>query len=202
MVDQPTTCVQDTSDWEDWQRDYRFGLILIIPPHEVSAVIDPVRKKIDPRSAAMCQAHVSVSDPLQCEMAPGLQREIQSALRHFRPFLLHYGEPHPSPGRPGIVCPISPQEPINLLKRALHSTAAFSRDAYNRRNIPAHLTIAEFVSTEDSRHSYAEIKERIKAGSFLCDRLEFIVPDRHFHFINHGTFILGNTGNEQTHTCD
>ena len=40
--------VKDTSKWEDWQRDYRFGLILIMPPPEVSQEIDLLRAKYDP----------------------------------------------------------------------------------------------------------------------------------------------------------
>ena len=56
--------VKDTSQWEDWQRDYRLGLILIMPPPEVSQEIDLLRAKYDPRSADSCPTHISLSDPL------------------------------------------------------------------------------------------------------------------------------------------
>lgn len=46
--------VMDTSNWEDWQRDYRFGLLLILPPEEVSEKIDRLRAKYDPRLHAIC----------------------------------------------------------------------------------------------------------------------------------------------------
>lgn len=185
--------VKDTSKWLDWQRDYRFGVILIIPPHEVSAVIDPVRAQFDPRSAAVFSAHVSVSDPLQCELSPGLQREIRCVLGRIEPFVLHYGEPRAPLDRPGTSCPVFPQESIDLLKQALHSTAAFSREAYKRRNISAHLTIAEFLPAEDRVRSCAVIKSKIKPGSFRCDRLEYVVPDSNFHFNDRSTFFLGHT---------
>ena len=185
--------VEDTSKWLDWQRDYRFGLILIIPPPEVSAVIDEVRAKYDPRSVAMCSAHVSVSDPLHCEMTPAILRDIQCVLGRIEPFVLHYGEPQASLNRPGISCPVFPQESIDLLKQALHSTVAFSREAYKRRNISAHLTIAEFLPAEDRVRSCAAIKSRIKPGSFRCDKLEYVVPDSNFHFNERSTFFLGHT---------
>jgi hypothetical protein len=44
--------VTDTSNWEKWQRDYRLGLILIMPPDPVAAQINPLRAKFDPRSHA------------------------------------------------------------------------------------------------------------------------------------------------------
>ena len=58
--------VIDTSNWEDWQRDYRFGLLLIVPPEEVSEKIDRLRAKDDPRSHAICPPHISISDQILC----------------------------------------------------------------------------------------------------------------------------------------
>ena len=66
------TYVNDTSTWEDWQRDYRLGIILILPPPEVSDEIDLLRARYDPRSAAICPAHISLSDPLCREVCPAL----------------------------------------------------------------------------------------------------------------------------------
>jgi len=39
------TYTTDTSKWEDWQHDYRLGLILIVPPEEVARQIDPLHAK-------------------------------------------------------------------------------------------------------------------------------------------------------------
>ena len=63
----------DTSKWEDWQRDYILGLILIMPPEEVSREIDPLRAQYDPHAYAICPTHISVSDPLRHEMTLELQ---------------------------------------------------------------------------------------------------------------------------------
>ena len=36
--------VVDTASWESWQRDYRFGMILVIPPPDVASSIDALRQ--------------------------------------------------------------------------------------------------------------------------------------------------------------
>jgi hypothetical protein len=181
----------DTSKWEKWQRDYRLGLILIIPPEEVARQIDPLRAKHDPRAFANCPTHVSVSDPLRREMTPEAEREIRDILRGIEPFRLFYDKPCASTKHPGVAYPITPQEPIDALKVALHAASVFAGEVYARRHIPAHMTIAEFISIEDGLKLCAELQDSAPSGSFLCDRLEFIVPDEDFHFQRHGTFFLG-----------
>ena len=193
MRELKVTYTIDTSNWEDWQRDYRLGLILIVPPPMVSTLIDSLRAEYDPLSAAICQSHVSVSDPLDCEMTRSIHSEIQRALASITPFQLNYGTPHASEDRPGIACPVFPQAPIDRLKRALHSTSAFSRKEYKRRHIPAHMTIAEFLSNEDSTILCDELQKTVKGGTFLCDRLHFMVPDNRFRFKTSSTFYLGGT---------
>jgi hypothetical protein len=185
------TYVADTSGWEDWYRDYRLGLILIMPPEHVSRPIDLLRAKHDPYAFAICPTHISLSDPLRREMTPELEREIHDILSEIEPFTLHFDKPHASPERGGVAYPITPQAPIDRLKEALHTAAVFEGKVYRRRHIPAHMTIAEFISIEDSLRLCAELQEAAPSGSFLCDRLEFIVPDQDFHFQRVGTFSLG-----------
>ena len=114
----------DMSKWEDWQRDYRLGLILIMPPDEVSREIDPLRAQHDPRGHAICPTHISVSDPLRREMTPQIRDEICHILSSVKPFKLHFDTPHASKEHAGVEYPILPQEPIDVLKCALHAAAA------------------------------------------------------------------------------
>jgi hypothetical protein len=53
------------------------------------------------------------------------------------------------------------------------------------------MTIAEFVSIEDSWRIMDEIKDTAPSGSFLCDRLWFIVPDINMHFQRVKSYPLG-----------
>jgi hypothetical protein len=40
------------TDWLDWQRPYRLGVLLVLPPDPVRREIDELRAKYDPRSHA------------------------------------------------------------------------------------------------------------------------------------------------------
>ena len=53
------------------------------------------------------------------------------------------------------------------------------------------MTIAEFVSIDESWRIMEEIKDTAPSGSFLCDRLEFIVPDIDMHFQIVKSYTLG-----------
>lgn len=181
----------DTSNWQNWQRDYRYGVILILPPVEVSDPINELRARYDPRSAAISPAHISVSDPLQGKMTNEFSEEIRGILSRIKPFTLHYDKPHASTKRPGVAYPILPQEPIDELKEKLHKATVFGNNVYQRRNIPAHLTIAEFISIEEGLKIAEELQPTAPSGSFLCDRLELMIPDEQFCFRQAETFLLG-----------
>ena len=75
----------DMSSWEAWQRDYRYGVILVLPPPQVAAPIDALRQVYDPKSHAICSAHISVSDPLRRELTDDAQGEIRELLRNVEP---------------------------------------------------------------------------------------------------------------------
>ncbi len=181
----------NTQGWESWQLDYRFGLILIMPAAAVAELIDPLREKFDPKSHATCPVHISLSDPLGREMTPELEVGIQEILKTIEPFQLHFDRPQASQKHPGVAYPIRPEEPVNELKARLHTSSAFNKEEYSRRRIPPHLTIAEFVTIEQSLRICEELQETAPTGSFLCDRLEFIVPNNDFHFERRKIFWLG-----------
>lgn len=189
--------VTDTSSWEEWQRDYRLGLILIIPPTEVSERINPLRAKYDPRTYAICPAHITLSDPLRREMTPQRESEICCILSRIQPFTLHFDKPHASDKHAGVGYPIYPREPIDALRSALHAASVFVGEPYYTRNLPPHMTIAEFISIEESLNLCRQLQDTAPSGSFLCDRLEFIVPDQDFHFRGCGTFLLGRSQTTQ-----
>jgi 2'-5' RNA ligase len=184
--------VTDTSKWEKWQRDYRLGLILIMPPEEVAKQINPLRAKYDPRTYAYCPAHITLSDPLGLELTPEREAEIAEILRQIDPFTLYFDEPQASRERGGVAYPIRPREPIDALRAALHQASVFCRPPYYTRTIAPHMTIAEFVTIEESWRIMEEIKGIAPRGSFVCDRLEFIVPDINMHFQRVKSFFLGD----------
>ena len=189
--------VTDTSRWEKWQRKYRLGIILIMPPERVGKWINPLRAKHAPYTFAICPAHITLSDPLSLELTPEREIEIRHILAAIQPFALHFGRPHASPERGGVACPIGPREPFEALRSALHTASVFVGEPYYTRQIPPHMTIAEFISIEESLKLCAQLQEIAPSGSFVCDRLEFIVPDAGFHFQKAKTFLLGVPADSQ-----
>ena len=187
------TYVEDTSKWEDWQRDYRLGVILILPPPDVSREIDLLRARYDPRSAAWCPTHISLSDPLSREMSPALAGEIRDVASGVRPFTLSYDKPHASTRYAGVAYPITPRERIERMKHVLHGTSGFAAEAHRRRRISPHITIAEFISIDESLQLCARLQDTAPSGSFLCDRLAYMVPDQNFRFSKRLTFVLGDS---------
>jgi 2'-5' RNA ligase len=183
--------VSDTSKWEKWQRDYRLGLILIMPPDGLGTQVNALRSRYDPKSYAFCPAHITLSDPLGLGMTTERDAEICRILSAIQPFMLHFAEPHASKERGGVAYPIRPREPIDALRTALHTASVFCRAPYYTRNIAPHMTIAEFVTIEESWRILEEIRGIAPSGSFLCDRLEFIVPDANMHFKRIKSYTLG-----------
>lgn len=187
------TYATDTSNWEDWQRGYRLGVILILPPPDVSREVNSLRARYDPRSAASCPAHISLSDPLSSEMSSALAEEVRGALADVLPFELHYDRLYASTRHAGVSYRITPREPIGRLKQALHCTSGFADEAHRRRGIAPHMTIAEFISIDESLKLCARLQDTAPVGSFLCDRLEYMVPDDGFRFQRRLTFPLGDS---------
>ena len=183
--------VTDTSKWEDWQKDYRLGLILIMPPPEVARQIDPLRTLYDPKAVRAEVVERRRPDPLRLEMTPELDDEITDILSKVDPFTLYYDKPMASRDHAGVAYPITPQEPIDELKRKLHRATIFGGKVYRRRDIAAHMTIAELVTIEESWRIWEEIKDIAPSGSFLCAQLEFIVPDINMQFQRIKTYALG-----------
>ncbi len=187
------TYTEDTSRWEDWQRGYRLGVILILPPSDVSREIDLLRARYDPRSAAWCPTHISLSDPLSREMCPALAGEIRDGLSDVQLFTLHYDRLYASSKHAGVAHPITPGEPIDRLTHVLHGTSGFAPEAHRRRRISPHMTIAEFISIDESLRLCAHLQDTAPSGTFSCDRLEYVVPDESFRFNRTLTFLLGDS---------
>ena len=55
------------------------------------------------------------------------------------------------------------------------------------------MTIAEFITIDDSLKLCSELQATAPRGSFLCDRLEFIVPDERFRLQRSRIFYLSGT---------
>lgn len=173
--------VVDTSRWEGWKREY-ISEPSLFPPEDVIGQIDGLRETHDPTSASICQAHVSVSEPVPRPLTDDNQQELERILRKVDPFVVWYGPVRSFPPYPGVAYAISPEGPFLALRSAIHEASAFDGVALRRERVVPHMTIAEFISLDRTKELVDELGLTAPAGEFTCDRVEYAVPGAYFRF--------------------
>lgn len=181
----------DTSGWEDWQLEYRFGAFYIFAPEAITEMVDELRRTNDPRSHAICQAHISLSEAIPRTLTHTDLDELGTKLSAVDPFVIHYGPVVSFPPHPGVALAIKPQAEFRSLRDAVHSVGVFERTLLRRQAVPAHLTIAEFISIDRTEELLHELGGRVPEGEFACDRIEYAAPDNSFRFRRMLTIPLG-----------
>lgn len=173
---------EDTSGWQDWQLEYRFGGFYIFPPTAIIRVVDELRRTHDPRSYRTCQAHLSLSEPLPRPFTDEDVAELSAVLSGIPPFMISYGDIHATVPHPGVVYGIEPMDKFMSLREAIHGTSLFENSPLTRRDVPPHMTIAEFISLEESLALEGVLKGQVDEGEWLCEEIEYAVPDEHLRF--------------------
>ncbi len=177
-----TDYIADTSRWEAWQREYRFGVLLIYPSDPPRRCVNVLRAKYDPRSQSYCDAHISLTIPLPRVLTEDDWEELQSVASGFAPISVRYGPLMNYLPYPGVCLAIEPQAELDGLRAALESASAFSGAPARRYPFSAHMTIAEFITAEETEALMVELKEVAPQGSFQCTGVSYAVPDAEFHF--------------------
>lgn len=182
----------ETEGWEEWKLEYRYGAFYIFPPDGVIGPIDALRRKYDPQSAGYCQAHISLSEPLQGSLTGAQVQELRTALRAMPPFDIHYGPLRNFPPHPGVVYSIRPEDTVRQLRSMVHATSPFAGTPLRRNSIAPHMTIAEFITVERTEELLAELQGNVPEGTFRCDSIEYAVPDDNFYFERVLTIPIGS----------
>jgi 2'-5' RNA ligase len=180
------------TDWLDWQRPYRLGVLLVLPPERVRKEVNELRAKHDPRSHAIAEAHVSLTVPLQKEPDDDLWSELHRVVSGFTPLTIRYGPLVPFLPKPGAAHDIEPQDELDRLRRVLEACDVFAGAGPRSHPFWAHMTIAEFVSVEATKELVRQVGgDRSPAGAFVCDQLSYLVPDESFRFTERRVLKLG-----------
>lgn len=169
-------------DWEEWMNEYKFGAFYLFPPKGIIEEIDSLRKKYDPKSAAFCQAHISLSDPLTSPITDSQIEELKNILSRFEPFEVTYGPLKSLPPYPGVIYSIQPQDKLMQLRQIVHKTSIFKNSPLTRKDRETHLTIAEFISLEETEKLINKLQGKVPAGKFNINEIELAVPDSIFYF--------------------
>jgi 2'-5' RNA ligase len=168
--------------WEEWQQEYRFGVLLIYPPEPLRTRINSLRTLHDPRSQAICDAHISMTVPFPRPVTAEDWAALAAVGDQFAPVTVVYGPPRQYPGVPGVVLNIEPADRLSQLVTALESLPVFAHAVARRYPFSPHMTIAEFITLERTAELLQELPAAELGGTFECRTLAYAVPDEQFHF--------------------
>jgi len=177
-----TQYAEKMAGWEEWHRAYRYGVLLLYPPEPVRAQVNSLRAKYDPRSAAICDAHISLTVPLPRPLSESDWKDLALAAGSVPAITVTYGPLSNYLPHPGIVLAIQPQNELDHLRLVLERTAPFTGATDRSWLFSAHMTIAEFITVERTNELMGELRDVAPAGNFVCDHVSLAVPDEEFRF--------------------
>lgn len=177
-----TDYAEPAPHWADWYAEYRYGALYLFPPPPLRSRINALRSRHDPRSQAICDAHVSLTVPLPRPLTVLDADDIAAALRGVAPFDVLWGPPYQYPGVPGVVLRIAPERTLAALVRTLEARRCFAGAAPRHHPFSPHMTIAEFINLRQSADLLAQLHGQDLTGQFRCTEIVYAVPDADFRF--------------------
>ncbi len=178
--------------WEEWQKPYQYGLIVIRPPDEIRDLVNKQREKYDPLSQSYCEAHITITQPLLKKLSDPDWDQIINLLGSYDAFEIKYGPIKSFLPYPCIWYEIEPRQQILDLRQALHQTGFFDLSLPFSEGFIPHLTITEGLSgPEVDQGLLNRLQGESSQGSFICQELTYIVPDQKFYFQVRNTLPLG-----------
>lgn len=179
--------------WQDWQKEYRYGVILIIPPDPPLSEVNKLREKCDPAGYAILGAHISLTLQIARGVAEDDWKELKKIAARIKPVTITYGPlSNFLPVSPGVFLTIEPKGALEQILVAVEKAAVFKGAPPRRFPFLPHMTIAEFNQTpEKTRDLTARLKDTAPQGSFFCNYLSYAAPDESFHFTERARLELG-----------
>jgi 2'-5' RNA ligase len=174
--------------WPAWQRDYRYGTLLIMPPPNLASALDPIRERFDPASAAQIGAHITLTPPFAAAPSSVDVERVRTAIRGVVSWRLELERPAQFSGSSVVYLPVVPTPPFLELREVLLATGLFRLDLPHTTDFVPHLTLSEF-GTAPAAALGADIPQP-EAMAFLVEAVAWVVPDEAFHFTVRRTFML------------
>jgi 2'-5' RNA ligase len=180
-----------TQAWERWYDEYRFGALLIFPPASLRNRVNALRRTYDPRSQAICDAHISLTVPVKRPLCAADALELGGVVARLRAFETRWGPPYQYPGVPGVVLRVEPVSLLRRLVRQLERCPCFQPASPRRHPFSPHMTIAEFITLEQSTALVTALETEHLEGRFSVREIAYAVPDESFHFTERASWRLG-----------
>ena len=180
--------------WEEWQKVYQYGTLVIWPPDTVRDVVSRQREEFDPKSASICQAHITLTQPLLQPLDSSKSNELSRIASTFHPFEVRYGPLKSFLPYPCIWYNIHPVNEILEIREALHRTGFFDLSLPHTEGFIPHMTITEGLSgPEVNERLLEDLQARSRPGKFIFSEITLIKPDEEFSFNAQRKYALGRT---------
>jgi len=168
--------------WDDWKKPYQFGTLVIWPPAELRKIVNSQRERYDPVSNSFCETHISVTQPLSKTFHDEWGK-LEDLLSEVESFEISYGPLNTFLPYPCIWYEIKPADKVLALRNVLHPTGYFNLEMEHPQNFIPHMTITEGLSGPEVNQNLLQmLQEESGKGSFQCEGLTYIVPDKDFRF--------------------
>ena len=178
--------------WEDWQKEYLNGILVIWPPGKVRKVVNRQRKMYDPKSAGISEAHITLTQPLLHPLSGDEWNDLVQAASQFPPFEIQYGPLKSFLPYPCIWYEIQPVDQVLEIREALHQTGFFNLDLPHTEGFIPHMTITEQLSgPEVNQQLVMELQSESRPGAFTFSEITLIAPDKNFSFNVQRKIFLG-----------
>jgi 2'-5' RNA ligase len=170
-------------DWADWQKNYVHGTFVIWPPDPVRRVVNRLRQEYDPVSQAICETHVTLTQPFLRQPDDAEWATLYRIVAGFDPFEITYGPLNNFFPYPCIWFEIHPSQKLLEIRHALHQTGLFNLDLPHTDDFIPHMTITESLSDiEATQGMFERLSSKVSGGSFTCSSVAYITPNPDFHF--------------------
>lgn len=168
---------------DEMQRVYACGTLVIWPPDEVREVVNFWRSRFDPQSQAICEAHITLTQPFLWEPDEHEFDLIKHVVASHRSFRIEYGPLNSFLPYPCVYLEVRPSEPILRLRDDLHHLGMFDLTQPHTEGFVPHLSITDgYPDAEQSRLILAALERDAPRGTFICARASYIRPDDDYHF--------------------
>ncbi len=179
---------------DEFKQTYCHGTFVIWPPDDVRAAVGALRQRYDPASQAICDAHITLTQPFVREPSAEDLARISETVSDFAPVELEYGPLATFLPYPCVYLDIQPANAVRSLRRALHDLGLFdlSLPFSDPDEFIPHMSITDGYPDEaQTRVTLAALAGSEPRGRFQLTSVAWIRPDDDFHFRTAETFMLG-----------
>ncbi len=182
-------------EWLDWQKPYVHGTFVIWPPDPVRATVNQLRQSYDPVSQAICEAHITLTQPFLNTPTEGEWETLAGITSGLAPVEIAYGPLNAFFPNPVIYYEIQPVERLLEMRHLMHATGLFNLKLPYTKGFVPHMTVTESMSGMTADQELLEaLSRRVVAGTFTFAHLSYIVPDASFKFHVARQLALGTQG--------